>query len=125
MDIQQLIDYWRSSGEDDLEAAEQLLQFGKVRQSLFFAHLSLEKLLKAYICQKTQSHPPRIHNLVRLTEIAALEPTETYLDILAEMNEFNLEGRYPLPHLPLPTTAQAEKYLEKTREVYQWLNRQL
>ena len=67
-DNQQQMDYWRSGADDDLEAAEQLVQLGKVRHGLFFAHLCLEKLLKAHICCTTQNHPPRIHNLVRLAE---------------------------------------------------------
>lgn len=124
-DIQQEIDYWRDGASEDLEVAGQLVELSKVRHGLFFAHLSLEKLLKSHICCKTQDHPPRIHNLVRLVEIIGLELSEKHLDILAEMNEFNLEGRYPLPHLPIPTIKQAQDYMQRTREVYQWLSQQL
>jgi len=34
-------------------------------------------------------------NLVRLAEIAKLNLKPAQLDVLAEMNAFNIEGRYP------------------------------
>jgi len=33
--------------------------------------------------------------MVRLVELARLQPDTTHLDLLADMNEFNLAGRYP------------------------------
>jgi HEPN domain-containing protein len=44
-DIQGQIDYGRRGSKDDMEAAEVLLEKGKFRQSLFLAHLALEKML--------------------------------------------------------------------------------
>jgi hypothetical protein len=38
---------------------------------------------------------PRLHNLVRLYELAALPVDTAKIEILAEMNAFNIEGRYP------------------------------
>jgi len=97
VDIPKQVNYWKQSVQEDFEAAVQLIDWGKIRHGLFFAHLSLEKLLKAAICQNTQQMAPRIHNLVRLLEISGLNPPDTIFNFLAEMNTFNLEGRYPVP----------------------------
>jgi len=47
------------------------------------------------------------------------------LDIPAEMNEFNLEGRYPLSFLEPPASAEAFGYMERAKRVFEWLTRQL
>ena len=46
-DKQKQLNYWKSSAEDDLEAADVLFDGGKYLQALFFSHLVIEKMLKA------------------------------------------------------------------------------
>jgi HEPN domain-containing protein len=72
-----------------------LVNSGRTRHGLFFAHLALEKILKAVVCKQTNDMAPRLHNLVRLYELAALPVDTAKIEILAEMNAFNIEGRYP------------------------------
>ena len=92
---------------------------------MFFAHLSLEKLIKVRICRHTQDIAPRIHNLVKLAETAELSLTQRQIDTLAEMNVFNIEGRYPDSLISPLTHTEAHDYLLRSEEVYQWLIRQL
>ncbi|MFA5553385.1 MAG: HEPN domain-containing protein [Phycisphaerae bacterium] len=125
VDISEHVAYWRDGAKDDLEAANQLIHSGKIRQGMFFAHLALEKLLKAHICKKTGKLAPRIHNLVRLSEIAKLQLESQKLDILAEMNEFNLEGRYPISFVPPPTKQEAQEFMNRTEGVFEWLTQKL
>ena len=125
VDISEQIRYWKTGAQEDWEAAGVLVESGKIRQGLFFAHLALEKLLKAHVCRQRQEIAPRIHNLVRLAERAGLEVEDEILDTLAVMNEFNIEGRYPLNHVEPPKTNEASEYMSKAKEVYQWLIRQL
>lgn len=96
-----------------------------MRHGLFFAHLALEKLLKAHVCRQIQDLAPRIHNLSRLAELAAIKPSEKELDILAEMNAFQIEGRYPETLTPPPNQQEGQNYLTRAEEVYQWLMNQL
>jgi len=42
----------------------------RIRHGLFLANLALEKALKALVCKATRDLAPRIHNLVRLAELA-------------------------------------------------------
>ena len=124
VDIAKQIIYWQDGSKEEFDVARQLIDNDKIRHGLFFAHLAIEKLLKAKVCQTTGEIAPRIHNLVRLAQVAKLSLPETTLDLLAEMNEFNLEGRYPVPFLsPIPTS-EAHDYLMKTEEVLKWLTQQ-
>ena len=58
---------------------------------------------------------------MRLSEIANLELTQQQIDILAEMNAFNIEGRYPDALLPLPSREEADSIIKRAEEVYRWL----
>lgn len=125
LDIQKQIDYWHQSAVEDWQVAQDLLNQRKVRHGLFFAHLSLEKLLKAIVCRHTQDLAPRLHNLVRLAELTGLLWNEAQIDTLAEMNIFNIEGRYP-DHLQVPPSmGEAQQYFKRAAEVYKWLIQQL
>ena len=121
LDVRKQIDYWTAGAVEDSEAAETLLAAGKIRQGLFFHHLSLEKALKAHVCKVTGELAPRLHNLVRLSQLASLEPTQEQLDILADMNAFNLAGRYPDMLGPMPGREEADAYCARAKEMLEWL----
>ena len=80
MDVQKQIDYWRKGSEEDLEVAERLLQMRKLRHGMFFAHLAVEKMLKAHVVNRTKSIPPKIHNLERLGKLSGLSIGPRRLD---------------------------------------------
>ena len=44
-------------------------------------------------------------------------------NLLAEVNSFNIEGRYPELFLPLPSRQEADNYIHKIGEMVQCLNR--
>jgi HEPN domain-containing protein len=125
MDIQKQIEYWCTSSDEDWEVAAKLVKDGSIRHGLFFAHLALEKRLKALVCQNTQDIAPRIHNLPRLCQVAGLTLKPDHTDILADMNQFNIEGRYPEFHISQPSQQEALGYLTKSEEVLLWLTHQL
>lgn len=125
IDIEKQIAYWRNGASEDWEVAQELVQNGRTRHGLFFAHLALEKALKAHVCDQTKDLAPRIHNLVRLAELAAIPASVEQMRVLAEMNAFNIEGRYPDLLSPPPNPAEARAYLARAREVFQWLMSQL
>ena len=95
VDVPKHIEYWKTSSEEDFAAAQSLLEKGHFRQSLFFAHLALEKMLKAHVTSKTKDIPPRIHNLIRLAEIVELKLEPERTEFLREFSIYQLEGRYP------------------------------
>jgi HEPN domain-containing protein len=125
VDIRGHVAYWRDGAKDDWDAASQLIERDKIRQGMFFAHLALEKLLKAHICKNTGKLAPKIHNLVRLAEIARLQLEPEAIETLAEMNEFNLEGRYPITFVPPPTKNESLEFMKKAEGMFEWLTQKL
>jgi HEPN domain-containing protein len=72
IDIDKQIAFWRDSGKEDLAVAHELVNKNSIHHDLFFAHLALEKILKAHVCRVIQDiFPPRLHNLIRLAELAS------------------------------------------------------
>ena len=125
IDPEKQIAYWRQGAEEDRTVARELLDRGHTRHGLFLCHLALEKALKAHVCKKSRDLAPRIHNLVRLAEMAGLDLPGGYGDLLADMNAFNIEGRYPDLLVPPPSSTETQLYATRAEEVLQWLLSQL
>ena len=90
------IEYWKLSATDDLEAIDFLLNGKKYVQSLFFTHLSLEKILKALWVKNNENNiPPKTHNLYFLYQECGELLDEDDTDFLQKLNTFQIEGRYP------------------------------
>ena len=123
------ITYWLESAEHDLDTAESLFQSKKYDWCLFLAHLVLEKSLKAmYAAANENTVPPRIHNLVRLAELSSLGVSEEQRIFLDEVNDFNLEVRYPdyrQEFYKRCTREYAEPYFDRIKEFYEWLKSQI
>ena len=124
VDIGKQIAYWRNGAEEDWVVARDLVSRGRIRLGLFFAHLAFEKTLKAHVCRATRDLAPPIHNLIRLAEKARITLSEEQTDLLAEVNEFSIEGRYPHAILPPPSSDDARELLKRIDEVLQCLNNQ-
>jgi HEPN domain-containing protein len=125
VDIAKQIVFWKDSAKEDWAVARQLVDNGHIRHGLFFAHLTLEKILKALICKHSQDLAPRLHNLSRLSEMTGIALETEYVDILAEMNAFHIEGRYPESLTTPPMKEEALIYITRAEKVYQWLMNQL
>jgi HEPN domain-containing protein len=124
VDIAKQIAFWRDGAKEDWDVARQLVDTGRTRHGLFFAHLALEKILKAIVCKHSQDLAPRLHNLSRLSELTALRLDARETEILAEMNAFHIEGRYPESLTKPPTKEEALSYLAGAEGVFQWLMNQ-
>src|SRR5262249_2981754 len=124
INFEKQVDYWRAGAREDWRAAKKLINIRMTRHGLFFAHLAIEKLLKAQICRSTKDLAPPIHNLIRLSELSRLKLDQSKRDILAEMNAFNIEGRYPDALAKPPSMREAKIYLDRAKKIYQWLMKQ-
>lgn len=121
MDIDKQIEYWRAGSDEDFAAAESLLEKGHLRQSLFFCHLAIEKMLKAHVAHRTKDIPPRIHNLVRLAEMAGLSVAPEQLRFLRSFDMYQMEGRYPdSAQVPLDSKTAKQKFAV-AGETLRWL----
>jgi AbiV family abortive infection protein len=123
---QEVVKYWRTASKEDFDSAEILFENKKYHHALFFCHLSIEKTLKAIIVKSTKTAPPLIHDLVRLAEKAKLPLNDSQMNELAEITTFNIEARYDDYKLSFRKKAKRRfslKYLEKTKEILQWLSK--
>ena len=125
VDIEKQIAYWQAGAVEDWQVAAELVNSGRTRHGLFFAHLALEKMLKAFICRATRDLAPRIHPLLRLAERTGLTFSEEQVTFLARFDRYQIEGRYP-DLLPAALGIEAAREeLEQARGVFEWLRQQL
>jgi len=110
VDVPKQIQYWRTSSDEDFDAAQSLLEKGHFRHSLFFAHLAIEKMLKAHVTRQTKDIPPGKHNLIRPAEIAELSLEPEQASFLSRFDMFQLEERYPeSSHIIIDVKAAKER----------------
>lgn len=90
------ITFWISQANDDWNAVDTLYKGKNYLQSLFFAHLVIEKLSKSlWIKYNKDNVPPKTHNLIHLLSSTPIELTDDKSEFLLTLNRFQLEGRYP------------------------------
>lgn len=115
------IQYWSKQLDDDFDCANVLYMANHYAQSLFWAHLALEKLAKALWIKNNESNtPPFVHNLLRIITQTNEHFTEEQLQFFSEMNMFQIKGRYPDYAENLEETITkiiCEEYLNKTKKM--------
>jgi len=124
MDTHRIIRSWRESADKDWEVAQSLFKLKHYAYSLFFCHLVVEKLLKALVVQKTNEHPPTIHNLTKLARLAGLKPTAEQRENLKIITGFNIKARYDdvkQSFYKQATRDFAGDYMKVTKEISSWL----
>jgi len=94
-------------------------------QSLFFAHLVIEKICKALWIKHNEGNvPPRTHNLIHLLSTTPIELNDDRSEFLLSLNRFQLEGRYP-DYLTNMHTICNESFttemIDKTNKLRLWL----
>ncbi len=123
------VKYWRDSAQHDLESAESIFSSGRYDWCLFVGHLALEKILKAIFVERNDDMvPPKIHNLVRLSELSKIELNDEQKFVLDQINDFNLQARYPDYKLEFYKRCNADyarTNLDKIKEFHAWFNSQL
>lgn len=128
MDIEKIINYWLKSAENDFEVAKSLFKNNYYLYSLFFCHLTIEKILKALVVKTTVKHAPYTHNLSELAEKSGMELNKDKLDFLDSLTNFNLEARYPdfkFEAYKKVDKNLAENYLNITQEIYLWIKKMI
>lgn len=94
-DIKNAIRYWEATATHDYETMLVLFDSKRYSDCLFFGHIVLEKLLKGLVVKNTKEQAPFTHDLARLEQIAGLGLSKEEVELLNNMNEFNLRARYP------------------------------
>lgn len=93
---EEYIKFWMDQAEDDWKAVQTLFIGKNYLQSLFFAHLVIEKLCKSlWIKYSPEDVPPRTLNLILLLSVTPIILSDEQNEFLLMLNRFQLEGRYP------------------------------
>ena len=114
-------EYWKNLAVSDIETAEILIKKKKLREGLFFCHLTIEKILKAHYCKVNQKEAPKTHHLFYLFEKSEIEIDDDKRDFFGVLMKYNLEGRYPEYNPVLPQKEKIYQYLRRTRKELNWL----
>ena len=124
MSIEEQIEYWIESADNDLTVAEHLFQSSDYSWCLFVGHLLLEKILKALYVRNNRKVPPKTHNLLTLSKLIGLNLTPEQEEFLSRVNDFNIEARYPdfeMQFAELCTKEFTLENLSKIKGFYRWL----
>lgn len=116
--------HWLELARYDLKTAEHMLKSRRYIYVVFLSHLTIEKLLEAYITETTTDFPPYIHDLNKLTEKAGLAFPTSLAGLVDQMSKASVPTRYP-EDLKAIKRRTAEECFEQTRKVFKWLERQL
>jgi HEPN domain-containing protein len=81
-------------------------------------------MLKAHVCRSTGALAPKIHNLLRLAELAGLSISADQRVLLGQFNQYQLEGRYAGTMTASILPEQAKSALNEAEQMLQWLKKQ-
>lgn len=125
INVEKQIAYWRDGALESWKDAEYNIAGGRISFGLFAVHLTIEKALKAHVVKNTKNLPPTIHNLVSLANLADLKLTSQQLQLFAELNPLNIEGRYPGNIREVLSKQEAQAIAKRTKVALEWLIKQL
>lgn len=123
-----LFKYWLKGSDEALWVAEDLYRLDHRSFCLFFCHLALEKAIKAVLAKKYPSQGFYVHSLTKLATVAELDLPAGWLEVLDEISTFNVKAHYNDIKFELykrATPAYTKRFLRKTKEIQQWLKKQI
>jgi HEPN domain-containing protein len=95
MEKDEHIKYWLQSALRDWDVSCELVSSKRYMHALFFAHLVVEKLLKAHwVKENNENFPPRLHNLNALYDLLEFELSGDLKNELLVITSWNMEARY-------------------------------
>lgn len=122
-DIEKVRRYWTEEAAESLKVAWHLYEKGDYSYALFFAHLAIEKLLKALYVEKQKQHAPFTHDLLRLAERMNISLSDDRKNALVKITAYNLEARYPeitRTFRKQCTQEYTKRELGEAEEIYRW-----
>jgi HEPN domain-containing protein len=123
---EELLEYWKTSSDDNYRSMMNMYASKEYNWSLFVGHLCIEKLLKALYVKNVDINTPRTHNLYKLARSTGIVITENQADILQYINLFNIETRYEdyrREFYRKCTRQYAEQHIANIEDIRQWLLR--
>src|SRR3990167_7787371 len=126
--IDEQVKYWTDGAERDYDTMQALLQSKRYPESLFFGHIVLEKMLKAFVVLETKEQPLKTHDLSLLAKTANLNLDKKVIDYFELVNKFNIRSRYDdykQAFYKICTKEYTEENILKITELYKNLCQQM
>jgi HEPN domain-containing protein len=123
------IEYWLDLVEYDLETAKAMQKASRYLYVGFMCQQVVEKALKACIA-KTGNFPPKIHDLLRLAELAGLIEfvDEEQKQLLKKLYPLNVDSRYRSYKEAVARGLNKDickEYIIQTEEMVKWIKEKL
>jgi HEPN domain-containing protein len=128
IDVERIKQFWLVEAEEALQVADHLFEKGDFSYALFFGHLAIEKLLKAFYVARHRTHAPFLHNLHRLAVLAEIDLNDQQSNTLVTVTNFNIQARYPDEQRDFRvrcTKEYTDGQLQSIKEIFQWLKSRL
>jgi len=116
---------WADQAHYDLDTARAMLASERYLYVLFCCQQAVEKMLKAVIAERSGQCPPRLHNLLRLTEYAGLELDQGQMTIMEDLSRYYIQSRYPeeIPAISRGLDRKTgQQALNQTEDMVRWLS---
>lgn len=121
INVEKHINQLRSGALEAWDDADYLIKGKRIWLGLFSLHLAIEKTLKAHVIRETKDLPPFIHNLPKLAEVAKLDLSERQKNLLADLNPYNIRGRYQEDLGSPPPMSEVKVLVKRAKEMFEWL----
>lgn len=128
MTLKNKIDYWLENAEYDLESADIMHKSRRYIYTVFMCQQAIEKIIKAIYLKEQEKEAPKSHNLSYLIGLISLQISGEYLELLAELSTYYIEGRYPTYKQKISellNNEKSESILNKSKELFLWLKEKI
>jgi len=125
INVEKQVNQLRDGALEAWDNAAYLIKGKRIWLGLFALHLALEKALKAHVIKETKDIPPFIHNLPKLAEVANLDISEKQKNLLADLNPYNIRGRYQESLGSPPPMSEVKVVMKRAKELFEWLIKSL
>jgi HEPN domain-containing protein len=120
---------WVATSNYDIRTAEAMHKAGRYIYVVFMCHLAIEKMLKALLANSNpEIFPPKVHNLIHLSQKAEITPPDDLKDFLQRIDNVSITTRYPEDLRRLSKEFDqlaAKRILSDTKRMIKWLKQLL
>ncbi len=128
IDIQKILNHWITRSDQDFDTMIHLYNSKDYHWTLFMGHLVIERLLKAVVVKRINTHAPFTHDLRRLTKLAEIEFDDEYKHWLDTITTFNLNVRYDdykQDFYNKCTSEYTDKWISNIKTLRKWIKKKL
>jgi HEPN domain-containing protein len=125
-EVIQWVKHLQKESKEAYTTATDLYKSKRYHFALFFCHLAVEKIIKAYHLLKHRVFALPIHDLILLIKKSGFKTDEKNLEQLVEINTFNIKARYEdykREFYKKATSGYAKEWIEITSDLLKLMSK--